>query len=73
MENTEVVSVSFLSVRMQGNGLELYRGRFQLGVRKDSFIEGVGRDWKGLPRGVVELTPLEIHRKYVDVALRDTA
>ena len=41
-------------------------------VRKRSFSEGMVRCWNGLPGEVVESPSLELFKKRVDVAVRDT-
>lgn len=59
------------SDRMQGNGLKLHQWMFRLDIGKNFFTEGEVRHWNRLPREVVEPPPLEMLRRYVDLAFRD--
>lgn len=38
-------------------------------MRRNSFLERVGRPWQGLPAEVVEPPPLEVSEERLDVAL----
>lgn len=56
---------------MRGNSLKLQQMRFRLDIRKKYITEGVIRDWKRLPRNVVESPFQVIFKIQRYVALRD--
>jgi len=45
---------------------------FRSDIRKTLFSEIMVRQWHRLPREIVKSLCLEVFKKYVDVALRDT-
>lgn len=55
---------------MRGTSLRLCQGRFRLDTRRNFFMEGVVRHWKGLPGERAEFSCLELSSKEgLDVAL----
>ncbi|KFV05279.1 hypothetical protein N340_12577, partial [Tauraco erythrolophus] len=52
------------------NSLQLYQGRFRLGIRKHFFTERVIKRWNRLPKEVVESPSLEVFKRRINVVLR---
>jgi len=59
------------SDRMRGKGFRLHQ-RFRMDIRENCFTKGVIKRWNRLPREVVELPSLEVFKRCVDIALRET-
>lgn len=52
-------------------GLKLHQGRIRLDIRKEFFTEGVVGCWKRLPWEVMESSPVEVLKNYLDLVPGD--
>jgi len=57
--------------RMRANGFKVREGRFRLDIRKMFFTMRVVKQWKRLPREVVDAPSLETFQARLDGALRN--
>lgn len=71
----KLMAVSVLSQvpsdRMRGKGLMLCHRKYRLDIRKNFFMELVVKNWNRLPKELVELPPLKVLKKHVDLVLED--
>lgn len=58
--------------RRRGKSLKLCQGTFRLDTRKKFFTESITKHWNSLSREVVESLPLELFKRWVGMALRDS-
>jgi len=56
----------------KAEGFKLHQSRFRMDVKNNLFAERVIRHLNMLVREVVELPSLEVFKRHVDMALRDT-
>lgn len=57
--------------RSEGNGLELWQGRFRLDIKKKFFTERVIKNWNKFSTEAVESSSLEVFKRCMDLAFRD--
>lgn len=67
-----MIALQVTSDRTQGSGLKLHQWMFRLDIGKNSFSKGEVRHWNRLPREVMEPLSLEMFKRHVDSAFRDT-
>lgn len=60
------------NVRTRGKGFKIKQWKFRLDIRKNAFNSHVVRQWKRLPREVLEPPSLEVFQRHLDLALADT-
>lgn len=56
---------------MRSDGLKLCQARFILAIRRNFSMEKVVKNWKRVPRGVVEPPSLETFKRSADAVLGD--
>lgn len=57
---------------MQRNNLKFHQGKLKLDIGNNFFMERLIKQLNRLPRATVEPSSLEIFKRLVDVALKDT-
>lgn len=61
-----------ISQKARGNGLKLNQGKFRFNIWKKKFTKRVNKHWNRLPLDVAESSSLEVFKRCIDVALKDT-